>query len=127
MMRNRLAAVLHQRTTSKGAIVKKTYGIGIVGCGNISDKHATAVNRIEGVSLVAVSSRSEDKALRMAQRFGCEYHTDYEAMFARDDIDVIIICTPNKTHASIGIEAARSGKHVIVEKPIIAGSEPRMR
>ena len=54
----------------------------------------------------------------MAQRFGCEYHTDYEAMFARDDIDVIIICTPNKTHASIGIEAARSGKHVIVEKPI---------
>lgn len=118
MMRNRLAAVLHQRTTSKGAIVKETYGIGIVGCGNISDKHATAVNRIEGVSLVAVSSRSEDKALRMAQRFGCEYHTDYEAMFARDDIDVIIICTPNKTHASIGIEAARSGKHVIVEKPI---------
>ncbi len=98
--------------------MKKNYGIGIIGCGNISHNHAMAVSLIDCARLVAVSSRSEEKARRMAKKFDCEYHANYEAMIARDDIDVIIICTPNKTHASIGIDAAKSGKHVIIEKPI---------
>lgn len=98
--------------------MNKIYGVGIIGCGNISNNHAEALRLIDCARIVAVSSRNERKARDSAKSLACEYHTDYKEMIARDDIDLVILCTPNKTHASIGIDAAKAGKHVIVEKPI---------
>ncbi len=45
-------------------------------------------------------------------------YTDYDAMLADPDIDVIDICTPHSLHAAQAIAAARAGKHLIIEKPI---------
>ncbi len=98
--------------------MRKIYGVGIIGCGNISNNHAEALSLIDRARVVAVSSRNEQKARDTAKTLDCEYHTDYKAMVARDDIDLVILCTPNKTHASIGIDVAKAGKHIIVEKPI---------
>lgn len=43
---------------------------------------------------------------------------NYREMIASDDIDAIIICTPDHTHAQIAIQAAKAGKHVYLEKPM---------
>lgn len=98
----------------------KPIGVGIVGCGQISAKHADALQEIGTANLVAVSSRNEKKARDMANRYECAYYLNYQDMFQEGNIQLIIICTPNNTHAEIGIQAALAGKHVIVEKPIDA-------
>jgi len=53
------------------------------------------------------------------QRFGWQSHeTDWKKLVARDDIDVIDICTSNNVHMPIAVAAARAGKHIICEKPM---------
>ncbi len=53
------------------------------------------------------------------QRFGFEEaSSDWKDTIARDDIDVVDICTPNNVHAEIAIAAAKAGKHIICEKPL---------
>ena len=53
------------------------------------------------------------------QRFGFdEASSDWRAVVARPDIDVVDICTPNNLHAEIAIAAAKAGKHIICEKPL---------
>ncbi len=90
----------------------------IAGCGAIADTHALAISHIEDAKLVAVSSRSVGRAKEFAAKYGCDFYTDFSRMLKRPDIDVINICTPSGLHADMAIAAARSGKHVIVEKPM---------
>ena len=53
------------------------------------------------------------------QRFGFEEaSSNWKDTIARDDIDVVDICTPNNVHAEIAIAAAKAGKHIICEKPL---------
>lgn len=65
----------------------------------------------------------ESRALHFQQEYGADPYTDYHALLARDDIDVVNICTPSGLHAQMGIEVAQSGKHIIVEKPIALRSD----
>ncbi len=54
-----------------------------------------------------------------SKRFGWEtQETSWEKLVARDDIDLIDICTPNSTHMSIAVAAAKAGKHILCEKPV---------
>jgi len=91
---------------------------GIVGCGRIASRHADAIWARGDTRLVGVCDTSEQRAARMAAHYGCEAYTDYEKMLSRPDLDVVCICTPSGLHAANGIQAARAGKHVIVEKPM---------
>ncbi len=96
----------------------KTLGFGIVGAGRIAPIHADAIINTPGAKLVAVASRSPEKASKLASQYGIVAYTDYREMLKNPDIDCVAICTPSGEHASIGIDAARAGKHVIVEKPL---------
>ncbi len=91
---------------------------GIVGCGSVSKVHAESIRHVSGANLVAVMSRSEESAKRLAREYECDYYTDLESLLKRSDLDAVVVLTPNALHADIGIEAARKGKHVVVEKPI---------
>ena len=54
-----------------------------------------------------------------ATRFGwADAETDWRAAIARDDVDVVDICTPGDTHCEIALAALEAGKHVLVEKPV---------
>ena len=91
---------------------------GIVGCGRIASRHADAIWARGDSRLVAVCDSGEPRATRMASQYGCDAYTDYQQMLSRQDMDVVCVCTPSGLHAAQGIEAARAGKHVIVEKPM---------
>ena len=97
---------------------KEKYGFGIIGCGVISPVHAEAIRSLPNAELKAVCDLDEGKALALAGRFNCDHTTEYPALLERDDIDVVNVTTWSGTHADIGIDAARAGKHVIVTKPI---------
>ena len=95
---------------------------GIIGCGFIANgKHLASMSRIEGIEPVAFCDLVPEKAEALAKRYGppdslvC---TEYREVLARDDIDVVHVCTPNSTHAEISVAALESGKHVMCEKPM---------
>jgi predicted dehydrogenase len=71
------------------------------------------------VRMVAVCGRNAEKASAAAQRLGwAESITDWRELIARDDIDLVDICTPGDSHAEIAIAALAAGKHVLCEKPL---------
>jgi len=96
----------------------KKLGFGIIGIGNVSTIHAKCIQQLEDSELIAVCSRSEQKAKKALQEYGVSYYTNYMDLVKRDDIDVISICTPSGMHLEPAVAAAEAGKHVIVEKPI---------
>lgn len=97
---------------------KETFGIGVVGCGTISDTHAKAIGQSEAGVLVAACSRNKSSVDAFCGRFGGAAYTDYDSFLAHEGLDIVVICTPSGTHLEVGRRAAEQGKHLIVEKPI---------
>jgi predicted dehydrogenase len=92
--------------------------VAIVGCGAISSNHADALTKDEHVNLVCVCDINKERAAKVADKYKCRYYTDYSRMLKNEEIDVVHICTPHYLHASMSIEAMKSGKHVLTEKPM---------
>lgn len=93
-------------------------GWAIVGCGMIAKFHARAISELRGSKLVALHSRSHEKASAFAAEFGGTPYDNLKAMLADPKIDVVTICTPSGAHLEPAVAAAKAGKHVLVEKPL---------
>lgn len=99
----------------------KKAGFGVIGCGSIAEiAHFPSIQRTEGAELVACCDLNEEVAKRAADRWGAKvWYTDYRKMFAEcDDLDAVIIATPNNAHRNQAVAAAKAGVHVVVEKPL---------
>ena len=69
--------------------------------------------------MTALAGRDAARVTAAAERLGWEStETSWKAVVARDDIDLVDICTPGDTHAEIAIAALEAGKHVLCEKPL---------
>ncbi len=69
--------------------------------------------------LAVLGGRDQARVSAAAQQFGfAEVETDWRAVIARADIDVVDICTPGNLHAEIAVAALEAGKHVLCEKPL---------
>jgi UDP-N-acetyl-2-amino-2-deoxyglucuronate dehydrogenase len=100
-----------------------TRGFGIVGAGVIASIHADAIALLSKTGrpearLVAVTDVAADPAAAFAAARGCQAEPDLGALLARRDVEVVCVCVPSGLHAAIGVEAAKAGKHLVVEKPI---------
>ncbi|QEV98921.1 Gfo/Idh/MocA family oxidoreductase [Microbacterium caowuchunii] len=103
-----------------------TLRVAIIGGGFMGRMHAHAwrtaprffdLARSPGVALLV--GRDGDRAAAAAARFDVPESTDdWREAIARDDIDVVDICTPGDTHAEIALAALAAGKHVLCEKPL---------
>lgn len=89
--------------------------LGIIGCGLIGNKRANAVKLPHKV--VSVCDLDEKRAQDLANRLGCQWGTDPEELFQNEEIDIVIVSTPNNQLAPNTLKAVQAGKHVIVEKP----------
>src|SRR5438128_3443440 len=104
----------------------KKLNVGIVGYGFMGRAHSNAYRKVNNFFdlnyqpvLKAACARSADNAKRSRDKWGYEaVETDWRRLIARDDIDLIDICTPNNTHAEIAIAAAKAGKMILCEKPL---------
>jgi predicted dehydrogenase len=100
--------------------------IGLIGCGFMGRVHSNAYSQVckffpheYRPALTAVSARRKDILHEFAARWGwANEETDWRRLVARDDIDVVDICTPNDTHYEIAMEAVKAGKMIICEKPL---------
>src|SRR4051812_20927581 len=95
-------------------------GCAIVGCGMIARFHVRALAEVPGTKLLALVSRSEASARKMAEALNLQVdvYTDLNQALRRPDIHIIIISTPSGAHLEPAVAAAQAGKHVVVEKPL---------
>ncbi|WP_084079550.1 Gfo/Idh/MocA family protein [Demequina sp. NBRC 110057] len=92
---------------------------GIIGTGDISARVLADLKRTPGAEVTAVWGRDEARTQAFAAAHGIEASTvDREAVFARDDVDIVYIATPAHTHRDIAVVALEAGKDVLVEKPM---------
>jgi len=97
---------------------EKTFRIALVGCGRISKNHFEAIDKIDGLELVAVCDADPERAKRAGEEWKVPWFTSYEKMLAESNADVVTIATPSGLHPEQGVAAAKAGKHVVMEKPM---------
>ena len=89
--------------------------IAIVGCGLIGQKRAKSIT--SGASITVCCDVDKSKAAALADRYSAISCSDWESAVARDDVDVVFVCTTHNLLARIAAAAASKGKHVLIEKP----------
>ncbi len=104
--------------------------IALIGCGAKADPYVTAAKRVPDLEITAAADLDSDRAARVVRSAGFHLwaaslgellHTAAEAF------DAVIVTTPPATRASLVQQAARAGKHVLVEPPLAAGAEEAER
>ncbi len=98
----------------------KTWRVGVIGYGWAAGAHLTALAGIPNVEVVAIATSRTDVEQGMVARGSrpVDVVRDVNELLARDDIDVVDICSRSDRHAAQAIAAAEAGKHLIIEKPI---------
>lgn len=95
--------------------------VAIVGCGLITtEKYIPIFQRLKHrAQIVGLCDLNEEVLGKVAAQSGiADAYADFSAMLSEQHPDLVIICTPPKTHADIAIKAMKEGAHVLVEKPM---------
>ncbi|RME00189.1 MAG: gfo/Idh/MocA family oxidoreductase [Calditrichaeota bacterium] len=91
--------------------------IGIVGSGFMGKTHAEAFkNYTIGARVVAITGGQ--RAPELAKEYGVDYEPTLESLLKRENVDAVVIATPQNVHAQQAIAAAKAGKHILLEKPM---------
>ena len=105
----------------------KKVRVGIIGCGGIGNsKHLPALEVIDNVEVVAFCDIIEERAIKSCKKFGTEdakVYVDYKELLKDESIDIVHVCTPNRSHSFITVDALHAGKHVMCEKPMAINSK----
>jgi predicted dehydrogenase len=92
---------------------------GILGTGKIARILAGALAGSSTSDLVAVASRTHDRAWAFALEFGdVRAHPDYAGLIDDPEVDLVYVATHHPTHRVWAVKAAEAGKHVLCEKPL---------
>lgn len=100
-----------------------TLRIGLVGCGMISEFQTRAIGQLPNAEVAGYFDAVPERAEARAKEFDAAFYPEYEKMLADPDVHAISICTPSGVHLEPAVEAARAGKHVMVEKPVEVTAE----
>ena len=100
---------------------------GVVGPGRIAESVVPDFAHVEGAELVAVASRSQERAQAFADKHGiARAYGGYGGILGDDEVDVLYIATPHPQHEAISLASVAAGKAVLVEKSFtatVAGAE----
>ncbi len=96
--------------------------IGLIGCGNIGvNAHIPGVKANDGMEVVAAADPTPERLAAAGEAAGLgpdDLYADWRDLLARDDIDAVIVATPQRFRPEIVIAAAKAGKHILAEKPL---------
>lgn len=109
----------------------KKLNVGLIGCGFMGRVHSNAYLKLNKffqldteIVMKCVCDNNADRVKAFAANWGWQdTETDWRKMIARDDIDLVDICTPNNTHHDIVLAAAAAGKMIALEKPLAMNAE----
>lgn len=97
--------------------------LALIGAGGMGVEDTNTALKHQGVSLVAVCDLYDGYLQRARDNWGTDLFTtrDYREILARDDVDAVIIATPDHWHKDLSVAALNAGKHVYCEKPMVHG------
>lgn len=102
----------------------QSFNWGVIGPGNIANTFAKAIASSKKGKILAVASRSEERAIDFANTYKIEkIYSDYGQMLADPEIDIIYIATPHNFHYQQAKMCLEAGKHVLVEKPCTVNAQ----
>jgi predicted dehydrogenase len=106
--------------------MEKKIRVGIIGCGGIANgKHMPSLKKVAECEMVAFCDIIVSRAEEAAKKFGtadAKVYEDYKELLKDETIDVVHVCTPNRSHSFITVDALEAGKHVMCEKPMAINS-----
>lgn len=92
--------------------------VGIIGAGFFAEKHVQAMAELGQVRLAAASRTDQAALVEFTRRYGGRGYPDYVDLLNDDQVEVVVIATPHHLHTEITVQAARAGKHILLEKPM---------
>ena len=92
--------------------------IGLYGAGDIADLHAAGVQGCDGADLVGLFDIDKKKSQEKSLQYNCKSYDSAESMLSDPAIDAVFVLTPLEEHCECAVSALRSGKHVLLEKPV---------
>lgn len=96
----------------------------LIGTGSIAARFAADMHHSRAGRIVAVGSRSAERAAGFAEKLGPDIVSGcFEDLLRRDDIDAVYLATPNEAHGRQALQAIAAGKPVLVEKPFALSAE----
>ncbi len=98
--------------------MSKTIGYGLIGCGDIANLQATAINKSNNSTLKMVMDLSYENATQFGKKHGVSHTNNADELLANPDIDAVIVSVPHHLHRALGMKVLESGKHLIMEKPV---------
>ncbi|HOF86713.1 MAG TPA: Gfo/Idh/MocA family oxidoreductase [Armatimonadota bacterium] len=98
----------------------RTVRYGIIGTANIvNSTHIPCIQRMAGTEIVALCDVDAAALAKTRARVGAPAAVrDYREVLALEEVDAVVVATPNDTHAAIVVDACAHGKHVLCEKPM---------
>ena len=96
---------------------------GLIGAGLQGWRRSRALREFDDTNLVIVADADEKKAELLADEMRCQVTTNWEEVVRREDVEIVLICTPPHLHVPIAMEALKRGKHVFCEKPLARSPE----
>jgi predicted dehydrogenase len=107
---------------------KRTVRIGIIGAGFARTTQIPGFKNCDGAEIVAIASARREHAEEVARAFDIKHvASDWQALVARDDIDLVSIVTPVVTHCEMTLAALDHGKAVLCEKPMAMNADEARR
>lgn len=101
---------------------------GVIGAGGISNQHLKAMQKEPRVHVKAIADISLEAALAQAQKYQIpQIYGNHIEMLEREQLDFVVICTPNHLHAPIAIDALQRNTHVLTEKPMTMSLESALK
>src|SRR5438128_3356599 len=103
---------------------KKTLRVGIVGTGYIADFHANAIQKLDGIELVAVCDQRLSSAKAFASIWGVRSaYESFNSMLESEALDSIHVLVPPDLHYSLASSALKAGASVFLEKPMCVSTD----
>lgn len=92
---------------------------GLIGYGAWGSHHARAINSVQGATLTAVCSRSEQsREQAQTDHPQTRVYADYRKMLAREQLDAVSVVLPSDLHYEVAKAVLESGRHLLLEKPM---------
>lgn len=96
-----------------------TFKIGVIGAGAIARRrHLPEIENNPQAEVGAICDSTLERASELTAIYGGKAYSDYRQLLAQKDLDAVIVCATNTTHAEMTIAALDTGKHVLCEKPM---------
>ena len=97
---------------------EKNIRFALIGCGAISQKHITALSKVDGAEVVAAFDINSDATAAFSKKYGIPAFTSMDELVAKTAPDVFNILTPSGLHAQNVLDLIKYEKHFVVEKPL---------